>query len=83
MFGEGKAGEEQWAHVSEEEDVHVEVDAAVEVEDDEADCVGDLDGSYGSLGGGDGEVGIVVGVEEEFGGDEGFITRSRVMRIYI
>lgn len=73
MFGEGEAGEEERAHVAEEEDVHVEVDAAVEVEDDEADCVGYLDGGDGSEGGGDGEVGVVVGIEEEFGGDEGFV----------
>ena len=73
MFGEGLAGEEEGAHVAEEEDVHVEVDAAVEVEDDEADSVGDLDGGDGSEGGGHGEVGVVRGVEEEFGGEEGFV----------
>ena len=81
LFGEGASGEKEGTHVSEEEDVHVEVDAAVEVEDDEADSVGDLDGSDGSYGGRDGEVGVIVGVEEKFRGDEGFVIRSRMMRI--
>ena len=48
----------------------------MEVEDDEADCVGDLDGGDGAQSRRNGEVGVVVGVEEEFRGDEGFVLVS-------
>lgn len=42
-----RVGEEEWPHVTEEEDVYVEVHATVEVKDNEADGVGDLDRSEG------------------------------------
>ena len=36
----------------------------MEVKDDEADCVGDLNGGNGAQSGRNGEVGMIVGVKE-------------------